>query len=301
MLQYYRREWYSEVAAFARRLPDFSYVDAILTARVGEYYPGHRYIWRAGGRIVATCTLAHLNSDDAWLHGMRVDPGYKNQGVATALTRQLLRVAARAGRTWVGLSTRHHSGTAPVFRIAEKLGMRLEGTYACDWYGKLSRRFPQPRLHRVASTYDHYRLLGEQGIFICDQGWYWARLLPGRRSCIDRFGFRLNGTQVHLVRHCHRAQGRQRYVSRTVNLYDWPADFGSFLAGLFSYAGGPRRGFVICYPSAWRGDLRRAARAVVPSLSPGRTCSLWVLRVYGRHLRASDGIAQIMNRKGSVR
>jgi hypothetical protein len=195
-----------------------------------------------------------------------------------------LRVAARAGRTWVGLDTPHHPYPAPVFRIAEKLGMRLEGTFAYDWYGGLAKRFPQPRPQRMAGIFDHYRMLGEPAVFLSDPGWYWARLLPGRKAWIDQFGFRLAGTPVHLVRHRHIVQDRQRYVVRTANLYDRPTDFPAFLTGLLGYAVGRRHGLVIRYPAAWKDDLRRAARGLVPNLCPGRTCRLSVSRLYGRRL-----------------
>jgi GNAT superfamily N-acetyltransferase len=288
MLERFTRTLWPEVARFARRIPDFSYVDTILKARPGDCFPGQRYIWREDGRIVATCTVAFVNAEDAWLHGMRVDPACKSRGVATALARHLIHVAARAGRTWVGLSTRHRCGTAPVFRIAEKLGMEQEGIYACDWYGGLPRCLPRPRLERTAGTYDHLVLLGEPLIFCGDRGWYWARLLPERGSWIDRSGVRLNCVPVHLVRHCHTANGRA-HVSRTVNLYDRPADFRSLMAGVLSYACGPRGSVVLCYPPDWRTDLRRVARLLVPGLRPGHTFSPWLLRIYGRRLVPADG------------
>src|SRR5271157_1497795 len=144
MITSYRSEYFPQVAAFARRQPEFDYLQGIIRAHTEQHAPGGTWIWRTRGgepgtknqepgtkneergTVVAICGMAYLNRDDAWLYGMRVDDRFKGAGIATRFTRELTRRAAKSGRTWIGLDTLNHPRKTPVFRIMEKLGMRHE-------------------------------------------------------------------------------------------------------------------------------------------------------------------------------
>jgi GNAT superfamily N-acetyltransferase len=167
LLEPYRSEYFAEVKSFAQHQPEFDYLLGIIKAHTKEHVPGGVWVWRksmtndecrmtnsnrkssfinrhsAVGSVVAICGMAYLNRRDAWLYGMRVDPGFKGQGRATRLTRALFGIAAASGHTWVGLDTLDHPRKAPVLRITEKLGMKLEGIYATAGFRDLPRRNPR--------------------------------------------------------------------------------------------------------------------------------------------------------------
>jgi RimJ/RimL family protein N-acetyltransferase len=152
VLEAYHPGHFSEIKSFAERQPEFDYLLGIIRAHTREHVPGGVWVWReepgpgvrGQGSVVAVCGMALLNRRDAWLYGMRVDPRFRNTGVATRLTRALFRLARQSGRTWIGLDTLNHPRKAPVFRIAEKLGMKLEGIYATAGFSDL----PEPRDQR---------------------------------------------------------------------------------------------------------------------------------------------------------
>lgn len=139
MLEKYRPEFFPEVARFARKCENFFYVKLIIKVHTKRGFPGECHVWREEGRIVAFAAVAYLNPNDAWLWGMRVDPVFRNKGVAARFTRAQLRAAKAAGRTWAGLNTFDHRKPAPTFRVMEKLGFRVEDIYADDVYWRRPR------------------------------------------------------------------------------------------------------------------------------------------------------------------
>jgi hypothetical protein len=68
------------------------------------------------------------------------------------------------------------------------------------------------------------------------------------------------------------------------NSFDHPGDFRSLLKGLLGYAVGQNRNLVINFPAAWRHELDRAARELVPELRRGRNYYLAAWRIYGKLL-----------------
>ena len=98
MLEKYRPEDFREVAHFARKCTNSFYVKLIIKAHTKDGFPGECHVWREGGRIVAFAAVAYLNTDDAWLWGMRVDPEFRSKGVAAKFTQAQLRIA----KAWAG-------------------------------------------------------------------------------------------------------------------------------------------------------------------------------------------------------
>jgi GNAT superfamily N-acetyltransferase len=282
MLELYRPEFFPEVARFARKLDNFFYVKLIIKSHTKGRLPGECHVWREDGRIVAFSAIAYLNPEDAWLWGMRVDPKFQNQGVASRFTRAQLRVARRAGRTWAGLNTLDHRKPAPTFRVMEKLGFRLEDTYATDVYWRRPRRVARPRLKPCRDIFSHYLKLGRRTFFHQRPGWFCSRLIPAQRAWVNRSGFRLDGVPVHVRRQRYVEKGR-RYTLVSVNLFDRPPDMGTFASRLLALV--PKRGhMVMASPVEIAREFRRSARAAIPKLRHNRGCWFSVWRIYGGDL-----------------
>jgi hypothetical protein len=229
--------------------------------------------------------MALLNRRDAWLYGMRVDPRFRNTGVATRLTRALFRLARQRGRTWIGLDALNHPRKAPVFRIAEKLGMRLEGIYATAGFSDLPRScttlhalrptLQAPGVGRKALGVRRHALnwTGGEPVMFHEQypRWLWSRIGLARGCVLP------GGSPVQIVR--RRYRGRLR---TSINLLAEPEDLTSTLAGLLRFAAGRGRSLVINYPAAWTSRLRAAARRLGV---PKPKCFFVAWRIYGRRLK----------------
>jgi GNAT superfamily N-acetyltransferase len=283
MIEEYRPEHYKAIRAFARKQPNFGYVREIVRWHTKTRLPGGCYVWREAGTVVAFCGVQYLNSDDAWLYGMRVDDRCKGQGVATRFTRALFRIVRASGRTWAGLNTLDHGRPAPVFRIAEKLGMKLEAIHATDPYWRLALRSRPVRPEKLRDIYRLYRARGERTLFQDRRGWVWYRLLPGRRRQVNQGGRCLLGTPVHFSRTRFKLRSGRIITSTTVNLLDRPRDIQAMMRCLLVRGVGSRS-VTINYPAEWKTEMRRAARALIPNLKPGRNCWPTVWRIYGKHL-----------------
>jgi hypothetical protein len=213
---------------------------------------------------------------------MRVDPKFQNQGIATRFTRAQFRIIRQASRTWAGLNTLDRRGPAPTFRAMEKLGMRLEDTYATEVYWRRPKQVPCPRLKPYLGIFSHYVELGRRTIFHQRPGWFCSRLIPARKAWVNRYGFVLDGVPVHIRRQRYVEKGRQ-YALISVNLLDRPPDFGTFVPRLLALV--PRRGHVVvCYPVEWAREFRKAARAAIPKLRHNHGCWLSAWRIYGKRL-----------------
>ena len=282
MLEKYRPEFFPEVARFARKCENFFYVKLIIKVHTKRGFPGECHVWREGGRIVAFSAAAFLNPDDAWFWGMRVDPESRNKGVAAKFTRAQLRVVKAAGRTWAGLNTLDHRKPAPTFRVMEKLGFRVEDIYADDVYWRKPRHVARPRLGPYRGIFAHYVVLGRRTYFHQHPGWFSSRLIPSHRREVDKSGFTLDGVPV-MIRRRRYVEKRRRHTGLTVNLFDRPPDFGTFVPRLLALV--PKRGhMVVNYPAEWAREFRRAARAAIPKLRPNHGCWFSTWRIYGKEL-----------------
>jgi RimJ/RimL family protein N-acetyltransferase len=286
ILAAYRPSDFAQVARFARTLPEFDYLQAVIRVHTELRSPGKCWVWQEAGRVKAVCGMAYLNRDDAWLYGMRVNPKNWGQGIATEFTRELFRVAAKSGRSWVGLDTRNHPTKAPVWRISEKLGMRFEGVQACDIFWNLPARFAPPESERCPGLYDDAQLSGPR--LMLEQKhdlWRWYRIIPARRAIIRRHACTIAGVPVHLASAEWGDKGRAS-EGTIVNLFDATGDLRALFRQLFGLAAGKRRRFVLHYRAEHARRIRAAARAVLPALRPGRNCCFSTWRIYGRRLSA---------------
>jgi GNAT superfamily N-acetyltransferase len=282
MLEKYRPECFREVARFARKCDNFFYVKLIIKAHSTGRLPGECHVWREDGRIVAFSAVAYLNPDDAWLWGMRVDPDFRNKGVAARMTEAQLGVVKSTGRTWAGLNTLDHRKPAPTFRVMEKLGFRVEDIYADDVYWRRPRGVACPRLKRCPDIFGRFVSLGRRTYFHQHPGWFSSRLIPTHRREVNKSGFTLDGVPL-MVRRRRYVEKRRWHTGVTVNLFDRPPDFGTFVPRLLALM--PKRGhMVVNYPAEWQHRFRAAARTAIPRLRKdhGYWPSTW--RIYGKEL-----------------
>jgi RimJ/RimL family protein N-acetyltransferase len=279
MLEPFTRDLWPEVVRFARRLPNFDYLKTIVRLHLDEKRPGGCYVWRDEGRIAAFCGLNYLNPDDAWLYGMRVAPSFHNRGIGTRFTRALIATAGRDGRSWVGLNTSDQPSHRPVFRIAEKLGMKLEGIYCNDGFWSLRRRLAVPRLRHHPDIFEEFLKQGRTTIFHDTPGWFWSRLLPARREWVNANGYVLQGVPLHITRRAHPEHKK----SATINLLELPPDPKRLLAGLLAFARG-RNWVVVNYPLEWKRTVRSARQELVPTLRRNHNYYSSAERVYGKYL-----------------
>jgi ribosomal protein S18 acetylase RimI-like enzyme len=80
------------------------------------------------GQPVAVANMRMLNNTEAWFEGMRVDPTFRQHGLASALFDAQLEEAKRRGATTARLIT--ESTNASAIRLLERSYMRRIGAYA---------------------------------------------------------------------------------------------------------------------------------------------------------------------------
>lgn len=79
-------------------------------------------------RPVGVTHMLMLNETDAWLEGLRVDPDYRNQGIATALNTASLEEAMRRGATNARLATESTNDVS--IHLMGNVHMRQVGSFA---------------------------------------------------------------------------------------------------------------------------------------------------------------------------
>jgi len=213
---------------------------------------------------------------------MRVDPEFQDKGIATRFTRALFPIIRKAGRTWAGLNTLDSGKPKATFRVMEKLGMQLADIYADDVYWRRPKQVARPRLAPYQNIFAHFVGLGRKTIFHQHPGWFCSRLIPERRAWVNPGGFRLDGVPVHVVRGRYTEKGHP-HGRVTVNLFDRPSDFTTFVPRLLALV--PNRGhLVVNYAAEWKQEFRAAARAAIPRLKKNRGYWPSTWRIYGRTL-----------------
>ena len=79
-------------------------------------------------RPVGVANMRMLNKTEAWFEGMRVDPAFRQQGIASALFDAQLREAVNHGATTARLIT--ESTNTSAIRLLERASMHRVGAYA---------------------------------------------------------------------------------------------------------------------------------------------------------------------------
>ncbi len=89
---------------------------------------GELFVAVTNGQPTGVAHLRMINATDAWLEGLRVDPNYRQQGIAKALNMAMLEEAIRRGATNARLAT--ESTNAGAIHMMETLHMRRVGAFA---------------------------------------------------------------------------------------------------------------------------------------------------------------------------
>ena len=89
---------------------------------------GALFVATNDGRPVGVAHMRMLNTREAWFEGLRVDPAFRQQGIASALYDAQLKEAIRRGATTARLITESTNDGA--IRLLERASMRRVGAYA---------------------------------------------------------------------------------------------------------------------------------------------------------------------------
>ncbi len=100
------------------------YLDRVVDRWIKEESGGLYLAWHEGD-LVACCALSFLSATEGWLHGMRVHPDYRRQGIAYKLNSYLLEVARNEGLKVIRLLTAPDNYQA--LGVAEGLGFSVTG------------------------------------------------------------------------------------------------------------------------------------------------------------------------------
>src|SRR5689334_19662762 len=89
---------------------------------------GKLFVATKDGRPVAVSNMRMLNKTEAWFEGMRVDPTFRQHGIASALFDAQLTEARHRGATTARLIT--ESTNSDAIRLLERSSMNRIGAYA---------------------------------------------------------------------------------------------------------------------------------------------------------------------------
>ena len=130
------------------------------------------------GKPVGVANIRMLNEAEAWMEGMRVDPAYRQHGIATVLFNAQIAEAKRRGATNARLIT-ESSNTASI-RLIERSAMHRVGVFApyrATLLTELPRRLSgmdMPRLATVSDVDEIIDYLNVSNIFPVVGGLYYS-------------------------------------------------------------------------------------------------------------------------------
>jgi ribosomal protein S18 acetylase RimI-like enzyme len=104
---------------------DISNLEPVITGELGFAYPEViRLAGRVDDKIVGTCTLSLGTTEVGALYCIATDPEYQRRGIATALTREALRLTGKSGRRFATLQS-----TEQGLRVYQNIGFETVGSY----------------------------------------------------------------------------------------------------------------------------------------------------------------------------
>jgi GNAT superfamily N-acetyltransferase len=102
----------------------------------GDCGGGHALVGEVDGLVVALSKVTLQTPHQVWLEGMRVDPDYRQQGIAGQFLKYSLAYAEDLGARAVRLGTSHQN--VAVHKMVSRVGMRQIGSYGL----RLAEPFP---------------------------------------------------------------------------------------------------------------------------------------------------------------
>jgi GNAT superfamily N-acetyltransferase len=135
-----------------------------------------------GGQVVALSKITFQPLGQVWLEGMRVDPGYRGQHIASRFLDHSLDDARRRGARVVRLGT--SGNNTPVHIMATRAGMERVGAYVL-WLGESSPEGPLPAVLAPGHAAPVQAFLDGSALLACmaglySVGWAWQELSPAR-------------------------------------------------------------------------------------------------------------------------
>lgn len=134
------------------------------------------------GRVVALSKITKLGADQAWLEGMRVDPQFRQRGIAREFLEYGLAYAQQQGARVVRLSTGDFNTT--VHHMMARAGMQRVGACAF-WAAAPLQEAPGPffltpgEADQVLAFLEQSTVLAETGRLYYE-GWAWQELSAER-------------------------------------------------------------------------------------------------------------------------
>lgn len=171
---------------------------------------GELLVALADGQPVAILHLQMLNETDAWQEGMRVDPAYRQQGIARQLSMEAGAEAMRRGATVVRLLT-ESTNTASIHMV-EQAHFRQVGAFAPHTAEPLlsipqhNTGLDEPALATARDLDEIIEYLNVSNIFPAVGGLYYAGFTGYRIS--DRLlAEKIKGGQIYILRRWGRLDG----------------------------------------------------------------------------------------------
>jgi GNAT superfamily N-acetyltransferase len=127
-----------------------------------------------GGQVVALSKITFQAEGQAWLEGMRVDPDYRGQGIASQFLKFSLEYAHDHGAQAVRLATGDYN--TAVHHMAGRQGMIQVGTYAL-WLAEPLPGGPQPEFLKPEEAAQASEFLQNSPVLAYTHGLYavdWA-------------------------------------------------------------------------------------------------------------------------------
>jgi ribosomal protein S18 acetylase RimI-like enzyme len=164
----------------------------------------------ADGKPVGIEHLQMLNATDAWLEGIRVDPAYRRQGIAKALSDAILLEAMNRGATQARLLT-ESTNIASITLVEHNFWRRVaEFTpYHAEPLTELSRRdigSDLPQLATQADLEDIILYLNTSNIFPLSGGLYYESFTAYTISS-DLIAAKIDAGELYLLRRWDRLDG----------------------------------------------------------------------------------------------
>ena len=138
---------------------------------------GTLFVATSAERPVGVAHMRMLNTTEAWFEGLRVNPAFRQQGIASALYDAQLKEAIRRGATTARLIT--ESTNAGAIRLLERASLHRVGAYApyralpVTTPSKREYGLEKPTLATAADLEDIINYLNASNIFPAAGGLYY--------------------------------------------------------------------------------------------------------------------------------
>ena len=205
-----REEDREAVLAFCRQTWDWGdYIDRVWDEWL-HAENGLLLVATIDGQPVGVANVRMLNAQEAWMEGMRVDPAFREQGIASALFDAQIAEARRRGASSARLITEASNNAA--VRLIERSSMRRVSAYALYQAGpiaagsKRTHGIETPILATAGDIGEIIDYLNLSNIFPAVGGLYNAGWTAYSITA-DLIGEKVKAQQVYLLRRWERLDG----------------------------------------------------------------------------------------------